>query len=118
MKRITYFLISGLLLTLLVLGACEKVVYPPVEKPTDVSYSEDVQPIFDAKCVQCHKGGLAPDLRPENSYNALINGGYVDTQNPEESILMTTLYGSHDSRATEAEKQTILAWIEEGAKNN
>ncbi|GAJ14748.1 unnamed protein product, partial [marine sediment metagenome] len=58
------------------------------------------------------------DLRPENSYASLINGGYVDTDNPEDSELIKKLYGSHDARATETEKQVILLWIEEGAKNN
>ena len=108
----------GILAAILVISACEKVVYPPPEIPDQVSYSADIQPIWDNKCVNCHAGSRPPDLRPENSYASLINGGYVDTDNPEESELMKTLYGTHDSRATEAEKQLILVWIEEGAKNN
>ncbi len=103
---------------ILLFGSCEKVVYPPIELPDTVSYSLDIQPIWDNKCVTCHNGGLDPDLRPENSYVSLISGGYINIIEPEESKLMQKLYGSHDSRATEAEKQLILAWIEEGAKNN
>jgi hypothetical protein len=119
MKNLLYFLLSGMFAAALLLGSCQKVVYPPIEVPTDVSYSADIQPIWDAKCVSCHGGGISPDLRPDVSYAELVNGGYVDTGNPEESSLMQKLYsGSHDARASEEEKQTILAWITEGALNN
>ncbi len=117
-KNLFYFLCTGMIAAVLILSSCEKVVYPPIDRPVDVSYKSDVQPIWDAKCVSCHGGGLSPTLTPEVSYNELINGGYVNTDNPEDSELMQKLYGSHDARASEAEKQTTLVWIEEGAKNN
>ncbi len=118
MKRLFYLLFAAVLTGILLFGSCEKVVYPIPELPDTVSYSLDIQPIFDNKCVSCHSGSRDPDLRPENSYASLINGGYVDTDNPEDSELIKKLYGSHDARATETEKQLILLWIEEGAKNN
>jgi hypothetical protein len=120
MKRLFYLLFAGTLAGILLFGSCEKVVYPPIEIeiPDSVSYSLDIQPIWDDKCVNCHGGSRDPDLRQENSYDALTNGGYINTSEPEESELMKKLYGSHDSRALEAEKQLILLWIEEGAKNN
>ena len=105
---------------ILLFGSCEKVVYPPVviELPDTVSYSLDIQPIWADNCVNCHNGGRDPDLRPENSYLSLTSGGYINVNDPAESELMKKLYGSHDSRAKEAEKQLIQLWIEEGAKNN
>ena len=118
MKRLFYLLFAAVLTGILLFGSCEKVVYPIPELPDSVSYTLDIQPIWDNNCVSCHSGSRDPDLRPENSYASLINGGYVDTDNPEESILIKKLYGSHDARATETEKQLILLWIEEGAKNN
>ena len=118
MKRLFYVLFAAVLTGILLFGSCEKVVYPIPELPDTVSYSLDIQPIWDNKCVNCHSGSRDPDLRPDNSYASLINGGYVDTDNPEESVLMKKLYGSHDARATETEKQLILLWIEEGAINN
>ena len=117
-KTLLYFLCSGMIAAVLVLSSCEKVVYPPIDRPVDVSYKSDVQSIWDGKCVSCHGGGISPNLSPNVSYAELVNGGYVDTDNPEESKLMEKLYGSHDARASEAEKLTILVWIEEGAKNN
>ena len=117
MKKLK-FILQGILLVIVVISACEKVVYPPPEVPDQVSYAADIQPIWAGKCVNCHNGSRDPDLRPENSYASLINGGYVNTTNPEDSELMQTLYGTHDSRATEADKQLILFWINEGAKDN
>ena len=118
MKNISNILLAGIFLAILLLGACQKVVYPPIEAPTEVSFSDDVQPIFDSKCISCHGGNVSPELNPGVSYNELINGGYVDTENPPESEIIQKLYGSHDARATETEKQTILVWIEGGAINN
>ncbi len=118
MKRLFYLLFAAVLTGILLFGSCEKVVYPIPELPDTVSYSLDIQPIWDNKCVSCHSGSRDPDLRPDNSYASLIDGGYVDTDNPEDSELIKKLYGSHDARATETEKQVILLWIGEGAKNN
>jgi hypothetical protein len=120
MKKLFYFLVSGIFAAILLFGSCEKVVYPPIEVPDTVSYSVDIQPIWDTKCVECHDGGFPPpDFRPDKSYESLMEGDYVDTLNPAESTLMIKLNTSpHDARATEAEKQTILVWIEQGALDN
>ena len=98
---------------------CEKYIIPPPVIEEGVSYSEKVQPIFDANCVSCHSGGLNPDLRPDMSYEFLTTNGYVDTLNPESSLIYTKLTsGPHESRATEEDKLTILQWITEGVQNN
>ena len=119
MKRIILIFLAGIIASILLFSACEKVVFPPPgDVPDNLSYSTDIQPIWDKNCVSCHGGQRAPDLRPDNSYTALMGGGYIDTGDPEASGLMTTLDGSHDARATETEKQLILGWITQGAKNN
>jgi len=118
MKRLFYVIFAAVILAIMLFGSCEKVVYPIPELPDTVSYSLDIQPIWDNKCVSCHDGDRDPDLRPEQSYDALITGGFIDVDSPEDSDLMKKLYGTHDSRATEAEKQLILLWMGEGAKDN
>lgn len=115
MRRLLAILTGVLLIFAL---SCEKYVIPPPEIPTGISYAEQVQPIFNDKCVSCHSGGLPPDLSAEFSYDELIDGGFVDTDNPEDSELYQKLLGTHSSRATEEEKLTILQWITEGALNN
>lgn len=100
------------------LFACEKYIIPTPEIPEGILYSTQIQPIFDNSCVGCHPTVYQPDLTAEESYDALIDDGYVDTDDPESSVLYTTLRGTHESRATEEEKLTILQWITEGALNN
>ncbi|HEC44203.1 MAG TPA: hypothetical protein ENI20_15380 [Bacteroides sp.] len=119
MKKLVYFLFSGMFAAILFFGSCEKVVYPPIEIPDSVNYKADIQPIWDKNCLDCHSTGLPPTLTADVSHSQLINGGYVNTDIPMESELMIKLYTSpHDARATEAEKQSILVWIEEGALDN
>jgi len=118
MKKIFYLLFAAVIAGIMLFDSCEKVVYPIPELPDTVSYSLDIQPVWDNKCVSCHAGDRDPDLRPEFSYDALWDGGYINVDEPAESELMTKLYGTHDSRATDAEKQLTLQWIKEGAKDN
>ena len=101
--------------------SCEKYTYAPpaVDQNYEWSLKDDIQPIFNAKCISCHGGGLAPDLRSDKSWNSLTKGGYVDL--PAES---STLYvqistnSSHIPKTSDVEKQKILYWIEQGANNN
>ena len=93
----------------------------PEEPIGDVSYSLDMQPFFDASCVQCHNGGGIPlDLSPGVSYNALITGGYVNTAEPASSLLYTKIApgGSMEQYATSSETSMTLKWIEQGALDN
>lgn len=118
MKRLTLLAVSVMVG---VLCSCEQYIIEGPDVPTDVSFSDDIQPIFNAggaNCVQCHNGGRDPDLSEGNSYDALIDGGYVDTDNPEESGIYTIFSGSHASRATLEEQAFILGWVYEGAENN
>lgn len=90
--------------------------------PETVSFSGDIVPIFVAGCNAsvCHGGGKDPDLRPENAYSALMNDGYVNVANPSSSSLYTCLLpgGSMETYAKQGDAALILAWIEQGAKNN
>ena len=107
---------------IVILAACTQYEIPapecPEDLPTNVSYSADVQSIFDASCVMCHNGGQVPDLTPDWSYDELIDGEYVDTDFPCSSYLYEILIGSHADRVTEDEVLTILGWIDEGAEDN
>jgi len=99
--------------------SCEKYTFLilPVEPPDyPISYSEEIQPIFDAKCVSCHRGSLAPDLRPENSFKALSEGNFL-TPLDEESKLYKTLFKPPHVGMTNAEDNSfILEWLKQGAK--
>lgn len=92
--------------------------------PTGISFSEDVQPIFNRNCVSCHNGQLPPDLRGANSFNALINGSYVIPNDADSSILFKALNGQGaplmppNGSLRQSDINIIGQWINEGALNN
>lgn len=113
------YLILLAIVVVIYIVSCEKVTLEPeTDIPNNISYIQDIQPIFTANCIKCHNGSRSPDLRIDHSYDALTKGGYVDKAEPEKSLLYTTLTGSHNSRASSNEKLMILGWIQQGAKNN
>jgi hypothetical protein len=93
-----------------------------------VSFSEDVQAIFDRKCTACHPVSYPYlDLRRERSYEQLVRVSArtrpaferVLPGRPELSYLLT--HPPDPSLAgllTEKELELIARWIDEGAKDN
>lgn len=111
-----------LTLFLAIISACEKVVFEPIEIPTEeVSFAADIQPIWDAKCISCHPPTKDLDLTAVNAYNELVPD-YVtvaDSANPENSKLYRKLISSsHASKTSDPEKATIQKWISQGVPNN
>ena len=128
MKKIIQYV---LMLTVSVLAtSCYYDEMPPEPStpiPDVVSYSKDIQPLWDQSCVSCHSPGKdAPDLTAVNSYNALLaNNKYVIPGNVVGSKLHKSLIGDgvsimpppgfswSDSKTTLVDK-----WINDGALNN
>lgn len=97
-------------------------VTPPNPDGEPVSFSTQIQPIFDAKCIDCHKsGGQLPNLTSGNSYNQIVPA-HVNTAKPEESDIYhfpspsTSVHTWKKYSASEA--SLVLTWITEGTKNN
>ena len=123
MKKIIPFILAGgfLLLSSCYYDSRDPSDIPDIEEPDNVSFSEDVQPIFN-KCTQCHDGSPSPDLREGNSYDALVPG-YVEPGNADGSLLYQRLPGvGHpipvDVTLTRDEIGAIRGWINQGAENN
>lgn len=98
---------------------------PPIDTTVKVSFSQEIIPIFNQSCNEstCHGGQFSPDLRPANAYNALWDGGYIDTMTPEQSELYIWVYGQGRfpmplNGADPAIYTPILNWIVQGAQNN
>ncbi|HET9824500.1 MAG TPA: hypothetical protein VFP87_04165 [Chitinophagaceae bacterium] len=91
-----------------------------------VTFSQDIIPIFNASCNTsgCHSsGGQRPDLTAPNAYNSLSTGGYVDKDNPENSLLYLKVSGQKGTPmppggVNKEYSALILAWIKQGANNN
>jgi mono/diheme cytochrome c family protein len=82
-----------------------------------VSFSSDIQPIFNANCISCHSGNTAPDLREGKSYSSLISGNYINKTAPNQSVLYIEMApnGGMSSYTNASEAQLVLLWIQQGA---
>ena len=95
------------------------------EIPDVVSYSIDIMPLWEGECVACHQGNVPPDLRPEKSYQSLLNG-FVEPNNSEASSLYLSLIHAPgvspmptpSSKWPASQTNLVKAWIDQGAKNN
>ena len=122
MNRKIFFM---LMMPLVIAGCYYDIVQPvdPNAPPNYVSFSGDLQPIFDRECTTsgCHDGSHDPNLLPGFSYNSLVNGGFVNTAIPEKSTIYTILStGSMPptGKLPPDEIQKVLDWIKLGAPNN
>jgi hypothetical protein len=118
----------GIVIGMIILfGSCQWVTIdlPEVSIPQDkvVSFSAEIQPIFEAKCVDCHGVSSPPngvDLTSEHAYNTIQTKELADTVNPEASIIYVhpSPTGTHFSKYSNEQAAYVLKWIEQGAKNN
>lgn len=102
---------------------------------TCISFANQVQPIFNAKCTGCHSS-TSPVLTAGSAYGSLVNKAslqcpttkFVVPSSPSTSFLLTKLSGGtlsgcsggtgHVGRWTSAEQSLVSTWISQGAKNN
>ena len=93
-----------------------------------VSYSEQVVPIFQAKCQTCHNQGTTLGGWDSTSYEAVLNTGnngpVVIAGDVTNSILAQRVSGTQGAimpptgKMSDAEIQIILDWIAAGAPEN
>jgi hypothetical protein len=118
-----FIVMAGIAMT----GCYSDVIMP--EKPTDpngppqaVSYKNELSPMFESKCALsgCHVSGAHhPYMTSDVSYYEIVNGGYVNTTVPDQSILMIMLRGEMGQyMPASADQQKVYDWIRNGAPNN
>ncbi len=102
----------------------------PSDEPIDVSYANDVQPIFNAQCTSCHGaiGGISFEdyarttSGNSNNYGAsLIIAGDADASGLIEKLGPNPEFGEtmpQNGFLSNDEIATIRAWINQGAKDN
>lgn len=96
--------------------------FDPDGPPQAVSFSKDIAPMVNTKCAQagCHVAGAhAPNMTIGGSYLAIMNGGFVNTDIPKQSILYQMINGEMQQYIPSAtDRQKIYDWIRNGAPNN
>jgi hypothetical protein len=98
----------------------------PTPIPETVSYSKDIQPLWNQDCISCHKAGsITPDLTSANSYSALTtNSKYVVPGSSATSKLHKSLVGDGaaimptSGKWSDSKIALVDKWINAGALNN
>ncbi len=89
----------------------------------DEAFLQDVAPIFEQKCVHCHSGSEPEGDLSLQTRSDLVDGGYIDTEAPADSVLLQILQPT-DGRAempkdadplSAKEIAAVRRWIERGA---
>ncbi|MBT3385913.1 MAG: hypothetical protein HN778_20560 [Prolixibacteraceae bacterium] len=131
--KILKFFFAIVMITLLFTGCKYSFIVPeevPVIDPNDpnaveIKFSSDILPIFtnNSNCTSCHNtGGQIPDLTAENAFSSLNSTRYINSGTPNESLIYTI--ANPDTEEHQQKKYTateavyVLAWIQQGAKNN
>ena len=116
----------------MVAGFCALLLVPSCggsgSGPAVVSFSRQIQPIFDQNCVSCHPASYPYlDLRPGHAYLQLVGVAAATAPSYERVLpgrpdLSYLLIGPEDpSRKgllTAHDRRLLAAWIRQGAKDN
>ena len=127
MKRLSLY--TGLLLTLVIgLAGCYKdIITPDLPKdpnapPQQVNYNNELKPLFNSNCAKagCHVSGAHhPYMTPDVSYQEIVNGGFVNTAFPKQSILYKQIYGDMGEHIPSiSDREKVYDWIRLSAPNN
>jgi uncharacterized membrane protein len=81
---------------------------------TPPSYQTDVAPLLQTYCVSCHSAGGSESGKPLDTYRGVANlsGGV------ESSVGSCSMPPANEAQPTDAERETILAWLVCGANQN
>jgi hypothetical protein len=127
MKLIIIYIGLILLAGVGLIGCYKDVILPDVAvdpdgPPQAVSFKNDVAPMVNSKCALsgCHvSGGHKPYMTLDVSYQQIVNGGFVNTVLPKESIIYKMINGEMQQYIPSAsDRQKIYDWIRTGASNN
>lgn len=127
MKRIILY--TGLIFAIVsgLTGCYKDTILPeftidPDGPPQAVSFATDLAPIFNTKCALsgCHVSGAhKPYMNTVISYQQVVNGGFVNTMIPKESVLYKMINGEmKEYIPSAADRQKVYDWIRNGAPNN
>jgi hypothetical protein len=92
----------------------------------EVSYTKDIAPILEASCVKCHgveKVSRGLDLTTyDKAMAGSVKGPVITAGDAENSLLYKLLVQGkmpkQGAKLTQAQIETIKAWIAQGALNN
>lgn len=121
MKRNFIFMIALTVAVFSLSCSYSPLVEPEVVIPDVISFSEQIEPIFnDAGCTSCHTS-LSPDLSAGKAYTSLTaSDKYINLEDPASSLIYTKPHpdATHPKLYSAQQAALVLKWIEDGALNN
>ena len=111
----------------LILVTLSLVLFTSCYKVTTLTVANTAEITDETSCSGsgCHNsGGIKPDLSPEKLYSTLVEGNYVNVDEPEKSSVYLSLTGNGKvsmpvgTNNPSNINNLMLAWIKQGAKNN
>jgi len=127
MKKIITYVGFIFMIAVAFVGCYTDVIMPetksdPNGPPQAVSFKNELAPMFETKCALsgCHVSGAHhPYMAADVSYYEIVNGGFVNTNIPDQSILMIMLRGEMNQyMPSSKDQQKVYDWIRNGAPNN
>lgn len=128
-SRKSVFSVALLVPLILVMSGCT-----PEQAPPKVTYADDVKPIIEARCLECHVSGQAGAEASGfvvDSYAGLMKGTRLGAVIVPGSAASSTLFRLVSGEAdpsiqmphgketlTDEEIETIKVWIDQGAAQN
>lgn len=91
------------------------------EKDPEVSFANDITPIINKKCMECHISGRIPPYFDSGSYyRVLIEGGHIIPFDADKSSTYIKVKEKHSITSTLAseEMELLESWINKGALDN
>ncbi|MCX6207737.1 MAG: hypothetical protein NTZ19_15955 [Bacteroidetes bacterium] len=126
-KKIIQYTGMLLIMAIAFTGCYQDVILPdatvdPDGPPQAVSFSGEIATMVNTKCALagCHvAGGHKPNMTIGGSFKEIVNGGFVNTIIPKESIIYQKINGEMKEYIPSAvDRQKIYDWIRNGALNN
>ncbi len=127
MKKLIIYTGIFFMIAVSITGCYRDVILPdaavdPDGPPQSISFKNDIAPMVNTKCALagCHvSGSHKPYLALGVSYGEIVNGGFVNTLVPKQSILYQKINGEmKEYIPSAADRQKIYDWIRTGALNN
>lgn len=128
------YLVLLVLLSALILAACAGSAAPTASTANatqapagaKVSFSGDIMPLLQSRCVNCHGGAQIARGLDLKSYDSVMagsqNGPVVSAGDAAKSLIVKVVTSGNmpkrGQRLTPAEVQLLTDWINAGATNN
>lgn len=131
MRKVLYFILL-VSLALNYLGCDDSITVNDVDNrempDSNVSFSKDIAPIFELKCVSCHGNGRLDAGLDLTDWSRFVDGRIVVPTEADNSVLVWTIEWragfplmpppNFSVPLTAEQIRGVKTWIDEGAKNN